>query len=540
MHARIFRVAGLMGAGMVLGLGLGAGAGNLTSWASSHFAGSGQCTFCHDSGGGALVDRAGGNLSITEDWRGTMMAHAFEDPLWRAVMAAEVEARPALKGFIEDKCQTCHAPMARTQRHRDGKGPLSFADATRDPLAADGVSCTLCHQIQPEGLGQDASFSGGYRIDASRRIFGPYPDPFEMPMRRHVDYTPAHGAHLTNSALCATCHTLHTPRLDADGRVVGTFPEQTPYLEWRAGSAAKAGKQCQDCHMQRVEEPVRISIRPPWLDPRTPFWRHVFVGGNTVLPQLLAATKNRDSAPGTSGTLEATVRQAREQLRRAARVTARLHREERDLVLDVEVANLTGHKFPTGHPYRRAWLHVRIEDARGRSVFESGAPESDGSLRGVGRGFQAHHDTIDRPEQVQVYESVMGDEAGQRTYGLLRAARYLKDNRLPPRGFVSPGAPEVAVVGGALEDADFNADASGTDRVTYRVRPPEGRSAGAWRARVALRYQAVPPESVAWLGEVRAPEAREFLRAYRRLDTEPETVDAVTVEEPAAGGSGAG
>ena len=34
--------------------------------------------------------------------------------------------------------------------------------------------------------------------------------------------------------------------------------------------------------------------------------------------------------------------------------------------------NLAGHKFPTGHPYRRAWLHVRVSDPAGRVLFESG------------------------------------------------------------------------------------------------------------------------------------------------------------------------
>lgn len=515
----------LAGVWLFLGLMWGTttcpGATALPTETSALFAASGNCTFCHDRWGPALANARGESVSITDDWRGTMMAHSFQDPLWRAVMEAEVAAHPDQAAALEDACHTCHAPMARTQRNHDHQGTLRFADARKSDLAGDGVSCTLCHQIQPGGLGEAGSFSGGYHIEPSRRIFGPYPEPLTMPMQRHVDYTPEFGRHSQDSALCATCHTLHTPITGAGPGA--RFPEQTPYLEWRASAYAIEGKQCQDCHMQRLDEPIKVSARPPWLEPRQPFWRHQFVGGNTFMLRALAENARTVEPHASPEILAATIARARDQLRRAARLELEGDRQGASLELRVRVVNLAGHKFPTGHPYRRAWLQVQVDDAGGRHLFESGVPDKHGNLPGIGTGYARHRDEITRPDEVQIYESVMGDAAGRRTYGLLSAVTYLKDNRIPPRGFPSrPPTPDIAVSGSAATDPNFNPDGSGSDRVTYRV--DLGRARGPWTARVTLRYQAVPPEAVERLKSVDGEASRDFRRLYRRVDPTPEDV----------------
>lgn len=495
---------------------------------TSLFSGSGNCVFCHDQWGRALLTEAGESVSITKDWRGTMMAHSFKDPLWRAVMEAETEARPELREFIEDKCQTCHAPMARTQQHHDDQGNLAYAAARKSELAGDGVSCTLCHQIQPAGLGTPPTFSGRYAVDGSRRIFGPYDDVLTMPMRRHVDYTPEFGKHVQDSGLCGTCHTLYTPVLNEAGEVVGEFPEQTPFLEWQASAFAREGTHCQDCHMERLDEPIQVSARPPWLESRKPFWRHRLVGGNTFMPALMRARAGKVEPNGEVDDLEAIEAQAREQLQRSARVEARGRREGDQLHLSVRVENLAGHKFPTGHPYRRAWLQVRVMSGE-RSLFESGTVDANGRLSGVGNGYAPHHDEIRRPEQVQVYESVMGDAAGERTYALLSAVRYLKDNRIPPRGFRSETAESAVLVRGVSEgDENFNADASGSDEVEYVV--DLGGVRGRIEASVALWYQAVPPEAVERLQKGNGKASRQFSRFYRRADKSPELVQRVDLQ----------
>src|SRR5258708_26985123 len=45
-------------------------------------------------------------------------------------------------------------------------------------------------------------------------------------------FPPTEAAHIHDSALCATCHTLYTTSLAPGGKETGSFPEQVPSLEW--------------------------------------------------------------------------------------------------------------------------------------------------------------------------------------------------------------------------------------------------------------------------------------------------------------------
>ena len=47
--------------------------------------------------------------------------------------------------------------------------------------------------------------------------------------------------------------------------------------------------------MPRIDEPVKISRTPGFLIPRTPFFRHVFVGGNTFVQEMLRENSEEKS-----------------------------------------------------------------------------------------------------------------------------------------------------------------------------------------------------------------------------------------------------
>ena len=104
----------------------------------------------------------------------------------------------------------------------------------------------------------------------------------------------------------------------------------------------------------------------------------------------------------------------------------------------------------------------------------------------------------------------MSDRAGVPTTGLLTGVRYVKDNRLTPRGFEKSSAqPDIAVVGGAAQDADFG---GGADRVRYSV--DVAGTNGPLQIAVELRFQTI---GFRWADNLRkydAAEPRRFVTYY--------------------------
>ena len=302
----------------------------LMIFTTDFFAGSGNCASCHTG----LADAAGNDVSIDTHWRSTMMANAARDPIWQAKVSSEVARTPALADVIQDKCSTCHMPMARTEATEDGESTLMFDDGFLAPdhalhqAAIDGVSCTLCHQVQEMDLGEHGSFSGKYVVDTvaerpDRVTFGPFGDIESETMRASVGYTPEFGAQTLNSDLCATCHTLYTPFLDDEGNIAGEFPEQTPYLEWQhsdAGNGEGLDISCQECHMPAAEGNVVISNMPRGrlLQPREPFGQHHFVGGNAFMLGLLIENAEELELTASTAQLQATQERIIDQLQGAA------------------------------------------------------------------------------------------------------------------------------------------------------------------------------------------------------------------------------
>jgi hypothetical protein len=359
-------------------------------------------------------------------------------------------------------------------------------------IADDGASCALCHQIQPENLGTPASFNGGFVIEPYREIFGPHADPFGLPMGQVVRYWPTKGDHVLRSALCATCHTLF-----ADGAEGHVVPEQTPYLEWRnshfsdEGPANAAARTCQDCHMPKTSEEggaIRTRIARdgdgvdfPQIEEREPYGRHLFVGGNTLLPAILRDHAEELEVTASRGALDATIEAARGQLcERTARlrITDVLHGSE----FRVVVENLAGHKLPTGHPSRRIWLRVRVRDEAGKLLFASGEFDARGRILGAdgaplpfetrGGPVAPHRAVSAAPDEVPIWEAVFRDPEGAPVFLVTRAAGFLKDNRILPRGYRAdgPDAAQTRPEGVDGEDGDF---AGGSDGVLYRVPLPD-------------------------------------------------------------------
>lgn len=528
----------------------------LTDFATSNFVGSHHCSKCHDD----LENAAGNDVSISGNWRSTMMANAAKDPFWQAKVKSEIQRNPDLAKEIEKKCISCHMPMAWTQAGVQKKqfkliGVNSILDEFLDQnfklheAAMDGISCSLCHQIKDEDLGTPKSFSGQYVIDTSiisphRPIYGPYRDIYQETMISTVGYTPMYGPQMNDAAICATCHTLYTPYVDAAGNVQGEFPQQTVYLEWlHSDYGEKDGKRhelgevkgkvrlCQDCHMPHSVGGSVIIAQPAHKEvtAKGHFSRHHFAGGNVFMLNMLYDQIIPLQVSANTKELKNTAQLSLEQLQvNSARLFIEDSSTYRDqLKVEIRIDNYVGHKFPTGFPSRRIWIHFTVTDAAGKIIFESGKPQIDGSIIGDNSnengGFEPHYDEITQPDQVQIYESVMVTTERDVTYTLLRGSGYIKDNRLLPYGFNKRTASaDIKVYGYAEQDSDFNA---GIDKITYRI--PVGKSKRPFTVKAELLYA---PISYVFLKDLRRDEllplVKRFRQYYDRADKTPLAVSA--------------
>ncbi len=517
------------------------------TFVSDHFSGSAACGVCHDD----LLDDNGEDVSIFSDWETSTMANAARDPYWRAKAAATAKNYPHLEHEVNDTCTRCHAPMANEASHRAGIEPKLFDDGFLDPAneffdhAMDGVSCTLCHQIEDTGsLGTIASMSGNFTIAVrspeekdTRPAYGQYADPEVAYMMVNSNFTPVYGAHMSESSVCGTCHDLKTPTVNNNGEIIPAviedrFPEQQTFTEWQNSDYRKGGAKdasCQTCHMPK--NPTTVALASSGTDIRRGnFSEHTFLGANTVMLDMF---KNFREELGIEATgFQAAIERNREFLKTSADMAITGTRNEgNNIVATLQIKNDTGHKLPSGYPSRRVFVHFVVTDADGAIVFESGKMNPDGSIVGNDgdisyRQFEPHYNTITNEDQVLIFESIMGDVNGNVTHSLVEAARHLKDNRLTPEGFdKNIVSSDVAVVGEALLDNNFNA---GLDIFEYKI---PVATPGQYFIFADLIYQPLAYGHLEYLfRDTDVPEVDEFKTIYDSTTLLSETISSAVTE----------
>jgi hypothetical protein len=488
------------------------------------FLASDRCTSCHNK----LTTHNGENFSHVPTWRPTMMANAARDPYWHASVRREIMEHPEAQAAIENECSICHMPMMYFESKRANRlstvfSHLGFAAENReDALAADGVSCLLCHQIDKDKLGTPESFGGHLAISepnvqGERPAYGPYaPDAGQTKVMQVSTggFLPIESAHLGESETCAACHTLITRSLGSDGKQIGELPEQVPYLEW-LHSGYRGKQSCQSCHMPKISEDTAISSILG--RPRSGVSRHSFPGGNFFITEIF--NRNRDELKVLSSQEELTgaVQKTKSFLgAQAAKIslgTPEVHGGR--LETEVVLVNLGGHKLPTAYPSRRVWLHLTVKDGKNQTVFESGALNAAGAIAGNDNDadasrFEPHYTEIRDSSQVQIYESILADSSGAVTTGLLKAIGYIKDNRLLPQGFDKKVADKkIAVLGDALADADF---VGGSDRVRYSI--DLGKALGPFNIEAELCFQPIGYRWAINLKTYKEKEPQQFVRYF--------------------------
>ncbi|MBI3799574.1 MAG: hypothetical protein HY268_21715, partial [Deltaproteobacteria bacterium] len=359
--------------------------------------------------------------------------------------------------------------------------------------------------------------------------------------------------------------TLHTLRTVKGERIQASY-EQATGLEWDNSDFAKPGesfKSCQDCHMPTELHTVHGQTSQPL--PLTPikiaviqddtsapttyslpveditqterdrFSRHALHGLNLFLnemfqqfPLLLGlrqidALVTNPETPETFKIQPGLITGRNSMLQMASQQTADLKISSLEVAhngrlhVKVLVTNKAGHSLPSGVAFRRMFLELVVKDIDGKPIWASGLTNELGVILDGLTGkplrtenaytnrskFQPHYQQITKGSQVQIYEELYTDSAGELTTSFLRRVHSVKNNRLKPKGFdpetfennPSPYIQELGeLVGNVADDPYYaNPQLTGADEIEYVIPFTQDQSARLGNVTVALYSQSIPP-----------------------------------------------
>ncbi len=402
------------------------------------------------------------------------MSQAARDPEFHAALAATNKYRTGDGEF----CIRCHSPMGWLAGHSE-----DFTGQALEGTDFDGVQCDYCHRsVDPLNPDSSVPFFAspvpgyGNGMHAVQRFTVPKRGPYDSVFAPHLTRV---DPFQRSSELCGVCHDVSNPNYAQDRFTQPPHayaPLERTYSEWLMSSFAAQGDSgtCQSCHMQDTSGYACVYPAVPY---RTNIAQHDLTGGNAFIPLILP-----DFYDGldTLALLEGSDR-AKATLRRAADLEVSAYRRGDSALAFVNIANLTGHKLPTGYPDgRRMWIDLIARSASGDTLFESGAYDPDSGI-------------LRRDPQLKVYEAIHGlTKAAASSFGLAPGPSFhfflndtvLSDNRIPPKGFTNLAflLRNAQPVGAAYADSQY------WDRVRY-VLPGSAATVTA-----VLYYQTISKE----------------------------------------------
>lgn len=416
--------------------------------------------------------------------------------------------------------------------------------------------------------------TGRYVRGPADEFYGPFEDVATIPMQRTLGVKPMHNEFISDSQLCGTCHTINLPNIGATEakypvlNAAETNPafkdynhsiEQATFLEWQNSVFAQApGKEgsrfasCQDCHMPggftSLDKTIEIDqittqiaaiqdVNFPQAEYRLPnkdidvplrddYKRHEHVGLNVFLLEMfdqfqgILGIDKKDYMTGAINGVDIGIENM---LKQAQETTASI--KVSDIALDgaqlkakVNIRNLTGHRFPSGVAFRRAFVELVVLDGD-KVVWGSGRTNSVGVIvDGEGKPlpseflpntdtYQPHHQVIKSQDQVQIYEELNQNAAKEFTTSFIHRVFPIKDNRLLPDGwraakFFDPDGEvlfeffESTDPEGTGDDPDYKDKGSGFvggDQVVYDISLPATIDPANLSVRATLYSQSIPP-----------------------------------------------
>lgn len=461
-----------------------------------------NCGVCH------------GNYNPTtepyDNWRGSMMAQASIDPIFKANLVIANQDAPE----SGDLCVRCHF----SRGWLDGRSvPTTGSQIVHDDKT--GVSCELCHRMvdpisdpanPPEDIPILAALrdppgtftTGSFVIDPDGRRRGPFTD---ATSGHSILASPFHR----EAAFCGTCHDVSNPAFEKDGQ--GNYnpnvfdspatnfasthlvPVERTYSEWlnsaynsptgiyapQFGGNKAFVSTCQDCHLRDVTGFGADPVSFPDVPNRPDLPLHDMTGGSTWVPTLLSSIAPDDV---NEPALQAGIVRSRYILQNAADLSYQIA----DNKLNVTVINNTGHKLPTGYPEgRRVWLNVKFYDASNILLSESGVYDTN-------TGILTHDSELkiyDVEPGMDPNVAALTENSSGPSFHFVLNNKIYKDNRIPPRGFTNAAYAEF---GGSPVEYSY-ADGQYWDTTSYTL------PSGAASATVTLYYQSTSKEFVEFL-----------------------------------------
>ncbi len=512
------------------------------------------------------------NISPYGEWRWSMMGLAGRDPIFYAQLESEktIHNQGNLPDTIQNLCLSCHGVMGQRQFHIDFPSQDSFFKVEQmyhydyeyngkanskgkyGALGREGISCMSCHQIIDDDKPLTEIETGKFEVSPPGEVHGPFKNPKIHAMQASLGLVPKYSAYTNESRLCGSCHTIHLPVYNNKGKKVGMHYEQATYLEWINSNFQNEYvpngsniKTCQDCHMPTTyplgkgnelafkianiqdqdypEGDHLTALDSITLERREGFRRHTLLGINVYGLEMfnqfddLLGVRKTDYMTGLSNGLPNAIENSNYLAKTQSvdvKVTSTSY-SNGTLSADVLLTNLTGHRFPSGVGFRRAFIQFAVLNSKGDTVWASGRTNSVGVVTdqngvplpsefleedGLGeQQFERHYTTINQQNQVQIYQELAKNPEGKFTTSFVSIFEVPKDNRLLPQGWTKTGPDgfsaefaEATMPHGLVTKDKLYMSGQGQDAITYEVSIPKSKIQGG-KVVAVLYYQSIPP-----------------------------------------------
>jgi len=335
-----------------------------------------QCASCHPN--------------HYNEWRGSMHAYAFVDPVF---FAMHERGQKETNGKLDQFCTKCHSPIASLT----GETPPFFNRNSLSPISNRGVQCDVCHTITKINNANNADFE----LTPGNTKYGSLANPAANSFHQS-----AFNAEFDRSRFCGSCHDVKN--------TFGVLVEET-YSEWNRASLAGMSFDCQDCHM-----PTYAGQAATGGPQRDKLHRHYFAGVDVPLVDFPDAALHRQMAE------DLLKKSADLSIAHPATVAA-----GDTLKLAVTVANTyqgvfsAGHSLPSGvTAERQMWIAVTARDQSGRVFYQSGQLDANGDLLD-------HHSALtpNADPDLTIFRQTMRDENGKEVLFFWQA-RSVENNLL--------------------------------------------------------------------------------------------------------------